>query len=246
MLRPLIALSGRRYLATEVPSFPGNFAEQHVDIHLAAYSNCVAAAGGVAIMLPCLDTSVEALDRADALVLTGGGDVDPAWYGEEPHETVSGVDPHRDRVEIALARRAIERGIPVLAVCRGVQVLNVALGGSLVQHLEGEHLHDHSAWDQPVHARMHPVLLEQGSLAYRVLGSSINVNTLHHQAVGRLADALQCTGRAADGVIESVEMPGRDVWGVQWHPELLDPQPDPTFTWLVERAVAARSVRSAG
>lgn len=245
MVRPLIALSGRRYPATEVPSFPGNFADQQVDIHLAAYSNCVAAAGGVAIMLPCLDTSVDALDHTDALVLTGGGDVDPACYGEEPHETVSGVDADRDRVEIALARRAIERGIPLLAVCRGLQVLNVALGGSLVQHLEGEHLHDHSAWDHPVHARVHPVTFQTGSLASRVLGPAITVNTLHHQAVGRLADPLRCTGRAADGVIESVEMPGRDVWGVQWHPELLAPQPDPTFTWLVERALASRRSRAA-
>lgn len=224
-----------------MPSFPGNFADQHVDIHLAAYSNCVAAAGGVAIMLPCLETSVDALEHADALVLTGGGDVDPAWYGEQPHDTVSGVDPHRDRVEIALALRALERGLPVLAVCRGVQVLNVALGGSLVQHLEGEHLHNHSAWDQPVHARMHSVTIEDSSIAHRVLGPSVNVNTLHHQAVGRLAASLVCSGRATDGVVESVELPGSDVWGVQWHPELLLEQPDPTFMWLIDRARERRN-----
>jgi len=232
----VVALSGRRYVATEVPSFPANFADQHVDIHLAAYSDCVATAGGVPVMLPCLDDAVSALERCDALVLTGGGDVDPARYGEDPHETVSGVDPRRDRVEIALVHRALELGLPILAVCRGMQVLNVALGGSLIQHLEGDHLHQHAAWDFPVHARTHPVSFATGSLAHRLLGDAIEVNTLHHQALGRLADALVCTGRAPDGVVESVEVPGRHVWGVQWHPELLTPQPDPTFVWLVDRA----------
>lgn len=225
-------------MATEVPSFPANFAEQRVDIHLAAYSDCVAHAGGVAVMLPCLESSVEVLDRVDALVLTGGGDVDPANYGEEPHETVSGVDPLRDRVEIALVHRAIELGLPVLAVCRGMQVLNVALGGTLIQHLEGDGLHNHAAWGDPVHARTHPVSFAADSLAHRLLGTTVDVNTLHHQALGRLAPALVCTGRAPDGVVESVEIPNRDVWGVQWHPELLAPQPDPTFRWLVSRAQA--------
>ena len=197
-------------------------------------------AGGVAVMLPCLDASVSALDRCDALVLTGGGDVDPSCYGEDAHDTVSGVDPQRDRVEIALVHRALDLGLPILAVCRGMQVLNVALGGTLIQHLEGDGLNEHSAWGHPVHARTHPVSFTAGSIAQRSLGDAIEVNTLHHQALGRLATSLACTGRAGDGVVESVEIPGRDVWGVQWHPELLSPQPDPTFGWLVDRATAYR------
>jgi len=234
--RPLIALSGRRYAAPEVPSLPDNFRDEQVDLHLAAYSDAIAAAGGVALMLPCIDTSVEALDHMDALVLTGGGDVDPALYGEVPHETVYGIDVQRDRVEIALLRRALEIGIPVLAICRGMQVLNVALGGSLLQHIEGDNLGLHAAWEHPVSARVHTVAFDEGSIARAVFGPGLNVNTLHHQAVGRVAPTLVCTGRAPDGIIESVEVPGEAVWGMQWHPELLTPQPDPAFAWLVGQA----------
>lgn len=237
MARPLIALSGRRYGAPEVPSLPDNFRDEQVDLHLAAYSDAIAAAGGAAIMLPCIDTSVEVLDHVSALVLTGGGDVDPALYGETPHETVYGIDTHRDRVEIAVLRRALEIGLPVLAICRGMQVLNVALGGSLLQHLEGDDGAIHAAWAHPVSARVHGVSLEPGSIAYSVFGEVLDVNTLHHQAIGRLAPSLVVTGRSADGVVESVEIPGKAVWGVQWHPELLAPQPDPAFRWLVGRAV---------
>lgn len=189
-------------------------------------------------MLPCIDTSVEALDHMDALVLTGGGDVDPALYGEAAHETVYGIDVHRDRVELALIRRARELGLPVLAICRGMQVLNVALGGSLLQHIEGSEVGLHAAWEHPVAARVHPVSFVDGSIARSVFGEHLEVNTLHHQALGRLAPGLVCTGRAPDGIIESVEIPGEAVWGMQWHPELLAPQPDPAFAWLVGQAVA--------
>ena len=234
--RPLIALSGRRYAAPEVPSLPANFRDERVDLHLAAYSDAVAEAGGAAVMLPCIETSIEVLDHVAALVLTGGGDVDPALYGEVPHETVYGVDTHRDRVEIALLRRALEIGLPVLAICRGMQVLNVALGGSLLQHIEGEHFGLHAAWEHAVSERVHVVSFEEGSIAHSVFGAAVAANTLHHQAVGRVAPTLVCTGRAPDGIVESVEIPGRSVWGVQWHPELLVPQPDPAFRWIVERA----------
>lgn len=208
-----------------------------MDLHLAAYSDAVAAAGGAAVMLPCIETSVGVLDHVGALVLTGGGDVDPALYGEEPHESVYGIDTHRDRVEIALLRRALELDLPVLAICRGMQVLNVALGGSLLQHIEGDNLGLHAAWEQPVSARVHAVVFGEGSIARAVFGTGLDVNTLHHQAVGRVAPTLVCTGRAADGIIESVEIPGKAVWGVQWHPELLAPQPDPAFAWLIRQAI---------
>jgi putative glutamine amidotransferase len=117
-----------------------------------------------------------------------------------------------------------------------MQVLNVALGGSLVQHIEGDTVGLHAAWEHPVSARVHAVVLESGSIAQAVLGDRLEVNTLHHQAVGRVAPTLVCTGRAPDGIIESVEIPGRAVWGVQWHPELLRPQADPAFAWIVSHA----------
>ena len=188
-------------------------------------------------MLPCIETSVEVLDHVNGLVLTGGGDVDPLLYGETPHETVYGVDERRDRVELALIHRALELGLPVLAICRGMQVLNVALGGSLLQHLEGADGERHAAWAHPVTARVHAVSFERDSIAHEVFGDALDVNTLHHQAVGRLASSLVVTGRSPDGVVESVEIPGKPVWGVQWHPELLAPQPDPAFRWLVRQVV---------
>ena len=236
MTQPLIALSGRRYAAPQVPSLPDNFRDEKVDIHISAYSTSIISAGGIPILLPCDPIAVEVLSRVDALVLTGGADVDPSLYGETAHPTVYGIDPLRDRVEISLVHAALDRGLPVLAVCRGMQVLNVALGGSLIQHLERDEGEHHAAWDLAVVDRVHPLSCTAGSLAAQCFGSDVRVNSLHHQAVGRLGHGLVATATAPDGVVEAAELPGHPLLAVQWHPELLAEQPDPSMVWLVEQA----------
>ncbi|KAA9165768.1 gamma-glutamyl-gamma-aminobutyrate hydrolase family protein [Amycolatopsis acidicola] len=181
-----------------------------------SYVDGVVKAGGVPVLLPSVGEDVSALSAVDALVLTGGADVDAARYGEQAHEkTVS--RPERDGFEFALAREALRLGMPVLGVCRGAQVLNVALGGSLHQHLPEVAGH---AEHQPARAVYGHNRVTLEGLAAEILGSETKVQCYHHQSLARLGSGLKATGWAADGTVEAVELAGaRFVLGVQWHPE---------------------------
>lgn len=216
------------------------------------YIDAVARAGGLPILLvPVPASDIDALlDRIDGLVLTGGGDVDPSRYGEEPGATIRGVNADRDEFELELVHRARQRRMPVLAICRGIQVLNVALGGTLVQDIPsatGSSGHDqvgHLAYDGH-----QPVTLEQGCALAHVVGDTrLMVNSIHHQAIKDLAPGLRAVGWADDGIIEAIE-PEDQQWpllAVQWHPEYLGHVDDQAsfalFSSLVEtaRSVAAR------
>jgi putative glutamine amidotransferase len=235
-VQPLIGITGRRWPGRGIAGLPANFADLGMDLHVGGYADSVERAGGIAVLLPCSDSAIAALDRLDGVVLSGGSDVDPARYGQQPHPTVTDVDHERDRIEIEIARVAIERRLPLLAVCRGMQVLNVALGGTLIQHLEPGHGDHHAAWDLDPDGVAHTVTFEAGSLAAACYGASVGVNSLHHQAVDRLAEALAPTGRATDGTVESTELPGHPLLAVQWHPELMPGDPEPSFAWLVATA----------
>ena len=204
------------------------------------YSRAVQLAGGAPVLLPALsDLDVAVLvGRVDGLLLTGGGDVDPSNYGAEPAAATGGVDPDRDRAEFAMLDTALERGIPVLGICRGCQVINVALGGTLLQHLPDvtatEHLHR-----EPRDWISHTVRVEAGSRLQKVTGlDEIEVNSIHHQAVDRLAPPLRPVACAPDGIIEAVEHPDRGLVAVQWHPESLVPAPAhlALFEWLTGAA----------
>jgi putative glutamine amidotransferase len=164
------------------------------------------------------------LDRVDALVLTGGADVDPALFGEKPHPKLGHVSRPRDDWEIALVQAARERAMPLLAICRGAQILNVALGGMLFQDLPSQHAgaidHDPGV---PRNSRTHTVELSAESRLARAIGlTKLDVNSVHHQAIARVADDLRVVAVATDGVIEGVEASADSSWwcvGVQWHPE---------------------------
>jgi putative glutamine amidotransferase len=211
------------------------------DLHFADYPKAVAACGGVPVELT-RDADVDAVvARLDGLVLTGGADVDPAAYGEAPDPDLGAVEPDRDDWELALLAAAEQRGIPVLCVCRGVQLLNVAKGGTLRQHVADNEGDGHPRFDEDGHSPAHGVDLVDGSLAASLLGTHIEVNSLHHQVIERVGEGLAVTGRSPDGTAEVLEL-GRDVLGVQWHPELLA-RPDATFAWLVEAARTRMSVR---
>ena len=189
--------------------------------------------------VPARADPVAVATRVDALVLTGGTDVDPALYGEEPHPTVR-VDRARDDRELALLAAALERGLPVLAICRGLQLLNVWAGGTLHQDVPG-----HARYDVPPSHGVDEVTMVPGTLMEELYGARRTVNSLHHQVVDQVGPGWVVTARSADGLVEALEWPGHDVVGVQWHPELLpDASTDPLFSWLVDRAAARVAARS--
>lgn len=206
-----------------------------------AYIDAVTSAGGTAVILPVQSPgNAEAvLERLDALVLSGGGDVAPERYGATRHRAVGGVDEARDAWEVALIAQARQRALPILAICRGVQILNVALGGTLIQHLpEHDEGHPHlepGTFDAP----SHHVEITPGTTMAKVLDTEVvDVNTLHHQAIDRCADELVVVGREEHGIVEAVEHPSEPILGVQWHPELIAhlPPHHRLFEWLVLQA----------
>ncbi len=188
------------------------------------YSQAVVAAGGLPMMVAVLDPELaeQYVQQADALVLTGGADVDPALFGANPSRLLGSVDERRDAFEIALYRAFRAAGKPVLGVCRGHQVINVAEGGTLHQHLpDVDGSWQHSQRD--MHGRpLHPVRLEAGSRLAEAFGSTeIRTNTYHHQAIDVPGAALKVVARTDDGIVEAVEeKSGSFVLGVQWHPEM--------------------------
>ena len=209
------------------------------------YVDAIVAAGGLPLVLPVLDPGLapEVVATVDGVLLTGGGDVDPALFGAEAVPEVYGVDPARDAWEIAVVRAA---RTPVLGVCRGAQVLNVAAGGSLVLHLPEASDPGHRERERRGEI-VHAVEVAAGARLHAITGAQdIGVNTLHHQAVDRVGDGLVVTARAPDGVVEAIEADDdRPVLGVQWHPELLThiDVHAALFRWLVQ--TSARGARSA-
>jgi putative glutamine amidotransferase len=210
------------------------------------YLYAVQRAGGVPVLLPPqLDADARAVlaDRLDGVLLTGGGDVDPARYGEARHPAADDVSEARDVLELWLTRHALERQVPLLAICRGVQVLNVALGGSLCQDipsvLASPILHRQT---EARHEPTHHVKIEPGSRLAAILGVlEVDVNSFHHQSIERLGTGLRTVAVASDGVIEGVERAGSEAFviGVQWHPEELvahDPAARNLFAALVGAA----------
>jgi len=184
-------------------------------------------AGGDPRLLDVEEAPAAVLREVDALLLTGGGDVDPALYGESRHPTVHDAEHGRDAFEIDLVRRAMQADIPVLAICRGAQVLNVADGGTLVQDIPSAMTSElrHSIDERP-DCLAHTITIEEGSRLSQVLGRGVRavcdcrVNSRHHQSVGRVGPHLVVSARAEDGVVEAIESPSaRFCIGVQWHPE---------------------------
>ncbi|MDY0322685.1 MAG: gamma-glutamyl-gamma-aminobutyrate hydrolase family protein [Candidatus Carbobacillus sp.] len=185
------------------------------------------------------------LDTISGLMLVGGGDIDPRYFGEEPKIGLGNVAPERDVFEIRLIQAAWKQGVPLLGICRGMQVMNVALGGTLYQdiHANVEFYIQHSQKAPKGHP-MHRLTLAPDSYLQSVLGQThIRVNSFHHQAVQRLAPSFKAIAWSSDGLIEAIEslrtVNGQMIWslGVQWHPEALwaggDPFSDRLFqAWI--------------
>jgi putative glutamine amidotransferase len=194
---------------------------------MADYLESVRRAGGEPIELEMgRDDPAAVVGRAQALMLTGGGDIDPSLYGEAPHETYHASEEGRDAYEIALVKAAMEAGMPIFAICRGMQLLNVALGGTLVQDIPSmvNGAVPHSV-PEPRFALAHEVWVVAGSrladvMAEKLEGETCQVNSRHHQAVKGVAPGWEVSGTAPDGVIEAIEQSGHAFRiAVQWHPE---------------------------
>jgi putative glutamine amidotransferase len=190
-----------------------------------AYGEVLTAAGAVPVILPVhVELDDDLFDRLDGVVVTGGGDVEPARYGRPRGPLTVGIDRRRDAFEIELIRRAADRDVPLLAICRGIQVLTVALEGTLIQDVASEvpGALRHMDQDRP-RSDSHAVRIAADSDLAAMLGTTEPmVNSMHHQAVEHAGPALRPVAWSPDGLIESVELPGhRFMRGVQWHPELL-------------------------
>jgi putative glutamine amidotransferase len=244
MMQPLIGITGRRVSASLLAGMDARYASRTLDSFFSDYARGVAAAGGIPVLLPFEAGTAATVDRLDALLVTGGQDVHPHQWGGDS-SVLTGADPRlhtmahdveRDHYETTLIRAAVEDGVPVLGVCRGHQILNVAVGGTLVADLPGGSVEHYLSDAATTDGRDdHVVDFAPGSLAASIYGSQVQVNSWHHQAVDTCGPGLVVSGRASDGVVEAIEMPGRPVLGVQWHPEW-QTTADSAFSWLVAAA----------
>jgi putative glutamine amidotransferase len=191
------------------------------------YEESVHRAGAESRLLDAGEPAENAIRGIDGLLLAGGGDVDPSWFGETPDPTYQPAEPGRDAHEIELVRAAVAADVPVFAICRGAQVMNVAFGGTLVQDIPtGVSGASNHRIDTPPSAIAHEVWMTRESLLWNLMrdvvegGDTVQVNSRHHQAVAQPASGFVVSGTAPDGVVEAIERPtGAFCLGVQWHPE---------------------------
>ena len=247
----------------------GNYEDSQLRLGRGYYDSIVAA-DGVPLVLPPVDdtdTIINSLSRIDGLLLSGGGDINPLWAGEEPSPLLHGINRERDLPELLTARLAYYRNIPILGICRGIQTLAIALGGQVVQDLSEVKLDEEKSeklravkhsQDADRSEPTHTVTLEKDTLLTHIYENSqfsnvtsqlspanpqLFVNSFHHQAVSAPGPRFRVSARSADGIIEAIESTEfRPVLGVQWHPECLA-SGAPLFSWLVNRAKAYREVQ---
>lgn len=236
MGRPLIAVSAA------IELLPTPFGEQDCTRLASAYTNAIYAAGGQPVIMPVVtDPPEDLLERFDGLMLSGGGDLDPRLYGEEPDATVYGVRTERDAFEIALYEDALRKGLPILAICRGMQLVNVLRGGSLIQQIEADIEHWQTA---PAFEASHKIDVVPDARLTRVFEqATVGVNSYHHQGLKDLGSGLRVTATCG-AVIEAVEADDAPLVGVQWHPEQMsstDPQQHALFAAFVALASASRN-----
>ncbi len=239
-------MDGKRPVIGVVPLFD----EERDSIWMIpGYLDGIAAAGGVPVILPLTSneqTIRQLAGMIDGLLMTGGQDVAPELYGEERLPQCGERIPVRDAMEQLLFQDCLKRELPVLGICRGIQMINVLLGGTLYQDLSSQHETETDHHMMPPYDReVHEVLIQRESPLFALLGEErIGVNSYHHQAIKRKAEALQTMAVSEDGLIEAVCLPEKSfVWALQWHPELswkTDERSRKIFAAFVERCAEGR------
>lgn len=205
-------------------------------------------AGGLPVLIPSSITTKtlhQVYQRLDAVLLPGGGDIDPQHYHTSPDADLVGVNAARDTMELSLAAWAIQDDLPIFGICRGIQLLNVALGGSLVQDIPSQiqtTLRHDILEGEPRNTILHDIQIAEDSRLSEILGSpQLSVNSLHHQAIKNLAPSAIATAHAPDGIIEALEVPDKTfMLAVQWHPEDLAEQDERMQALFVAFVEAAR------
>lgn len=202
------------------------FGTNYVNYIQKNYMTGITEAGALPIILPISqpELAVDYVATVDALVLAGGQDVSPDYYGEEPIPAIGEIDRHRDAFELALVKEAIRVGKPIFGICRGAQVINVALGGTLYQDLASQyeplavkHNQYPTKWSTPTHQ----LQWQRPNWLSDVISSKSLVNTFHHQAIKDFGTGLVLDATSSDGVVEAFSDDKRQIYGVQWHPEML-------------------------
>jgi len=209
------------------------------------YVQAVIRAGGLPMIVPVgLEEDVDQLvEMLDGLLLSGGNDINPMLFNEEPHAHLGEVSPSRDSSELELARRMLKTGKPILGICRGLQILNVAVGGTLYQDIHKQNegpILQHVQKAPDTHSS-HYVQVEKGSLLESIAESErIQVNSNHHQSPKDVPSIFKVTGVASDGIVEAIESNSEQfVLGLQWHPEELSAAKDPVSLRIFERFIGA-------
>ena len=238
----------------------GNYGDTTCKLGEGYYKQIVRAGGTPLIIPPVADeeTILATLNRIDALLLSGGADINPLYCGEEPVSKLGGINAERDLPELLITRLAANRQMPILGICRGIQTLSVALGGKVQQHIDTPIKHSQDAErSEPTHS----VIIEKDSTLYNIYGGSkfftlhsscvpsvasdqrssalftFYVNSFHHQAVSDPGAHFRVAARAKDGIIEAIESSeGKPILGVQWHPECMGEDQLPLFEWLIGQA----------
>lgn len=216
------------------------------------YIESIEKAGGIPIVIPeCrhTDLAYAYLDKIDALVISGGDDVSPYLYGENPIKEVQFFSVERDHFEIALVKGALKKGIPVFGICRGIQIINVALGGTLYQDIfiQTGSTFGHNPVNLPVDRLYHNVIVEDDSVLRSLFkDKTFLVNSFHHQGIKEFGKDLYASAFSEDGIVEAIEMIGNKyVYGVQWHPEDLTreyPEFRSLFKHLIDLALEKKGL----
>ncbi len=232
MTKPLIGISGKQVFGRDVAGNIPSLYEAPAHVYWANYSQGILAAGGIPIYLPLNMDPVDAVERCDGLLLTGGTDISPDLYGQESTTDAFAKEPLRDSLELALMDAAVPAALPVLGICRGHQIINVHAGGSLNQDVP-----EHGAFDLPITTERHEVTFAEGSVLGSIYPTHHKVNSLHHQTVARLGDGVVATAFDEEGSVEGLELPGLPIVSVQWHPEMMTTRDtDPVFEWLINQS----------
>lgn len=198
-----------------------NLEEKHFLTHF--YVQVVESLGGIPVILPSVDITLVNMvyDMVDGLIFSGGSDVDPFFFGENPKKGIGEITPVRDHFELCLAQRALKGIKPVLGICRGIQVLNIAAGGNIYQDIGEVTVQEHDQ-KAPKWFPFHEVEIIENSLLYKIIGrKKIKVNSFHHQSVKDLGQGLVKVAWSNDGLVEALESRSQEkrIIGVQWHPE---------------------------
>ena len=218
MRRPIIGIAGNIEILSgeELPGLDRDYVNRD-------YSVSVLKAGGIPMIIPPVprDCLPRILSSVDGVILSGGYDIAPDLYGEDPHRGIGYTMRSVDVFYMAIIEGSLAASKPLLGICKGLQALNVALGGTLYQDIgeKGAVLkHSQSA---PEMDPSHSVSIEEGTFLHNLLGSSAMVNSFHHQAIKAPAPGLKIAATSSDGIIEAFEMDGGRIIGVQWHPEMM-------------------------